>query len=64
MKHTFTKEVGKTTYCGSHYCDGHKNEYIVCSCGWRMKDYWGFNKNAERENAKMKHILQYEGFME
>lgn len=64
MKHSFTEEIGELTYCGDHYCTGHKDEFIVCSCGWKIKDFtsavddphWG-------QIAKIEHILKTEGLM-
>lgn len=63
MKHTFTQEVGEIYYCGDHYCFGHKDVYIVCSCGWKTKDYSSYDDKHWRDVTKMKHILEYEGFM-
>ena len=65
MKHTYVKEDRGTTYCGSHYCDGHKNIYLVCSCGWEIKSSLYDWKDQEKlENAKINHVLRYEGLIE
>lgn len=29
-------------YCGSHYCTGHWDHYIVCSCGFEEEYYGDF----------------------
>lgn len=31
-------------YCGSHYCTGHWDYYIVCSCGFEDEYYGDFSK--------------------
>lgn len=60
-KHVFTYEEGKMTYCGDHYCTGHSNIEMKCSCGWSAKVDSSYN--IKNEAAQIKHVLQAEGLM-
>ena len=63
MKHTFTKEVGPMTFCGDHYCTGHKIVQWVCSCGEKLP-FYTYPDEDRNDTVKMKHILKEEGLME
>lgn len=44
QEHVMKPESRDFGYCGSHYCGGHWDHYIVCSCGFEEQYYGEFKK--------------------
>lgn len=60
-KHVFTFEKGERVYCGDHYCSGHSNYTMNCSCGWTCKVESEYS--SDNEMIKIRHVLDAEGLM-
>ena len=52
-------KTGKTTFCGDHYCTGHTDKSISCTCG---KELWRGNSSVP--NSDTQRILLLEHRME
>lgn len=53
MKHEMRSENRDFGYCGSHYCGGHYDHYIVCTCGYDKQYYGEFSKAVAEHKEKV-----------
>jgi hypothetical protein len=55
MKHKFTTKREYTGTCGDHYCPGHYELQVKCSCGWKKTVHEG----TDLDKLLLQHRLDY-----
>ena len=61
-KHETKLETRDGGYCGDHYCTGHHDQYLVCSCGHEEQVFPRY-PGTDYEERRVRHVLVAEGLM-